>query len=79
PIVLAIVMIISSTVQSLSFLNQKIGGYGIDWAIWVQFGSIAIVLMGLVAMYWFVPRCQVRFKHALVAGVVVGIIFEILK
>ena len=79
PIVLAIVMIISSTVQSLSFLNQKIGGYGIDWAIWVQFGSIAIVLMGLVAMYWFIPRCQVRFKHALVAGVVVGIIFEILK
>ena len=79
PIVLAIVMIISSTVQSLSFLNQKIGGYGIDWAIWVQIGSIAIVLMGLVAMYWFIPRCQVRFKHALVAGVVVGIIFEILK
>lgn len=35
--------------------------------------------MGLVAMYWFIPRCQVRFKHALVAGVVVGIIFEILK
>ncbi|MBW4008484.1 YihY family inner membrane protein [Moraxella osloensis] len=79
PIVLALAMIVSSTVQSLSFLNQKIGGYGIDWAIWVQIGSIAIMLMGLVAMYWFVPRCQVRFKHALVAGVVVGIIFEILK
>lgn len=79
PIVLAVVMIVSSTVQSLSFLNQKIGGYGIDWAIWVQIGSIAIVLMGLVAMYWFIPRCQVRFKHALVAGIVVGIIFEILK
>lgn len=79
PIVLALAMIVSSTVQSLSFLNQKIGGYGIDWAIWVQIGSIAIMLMGLVAMYWFVPRCQVRFKHALIAGVVVGIIFEILK
>lgn len=79
PIVLAVVMIVSSTVQSLSFLNQKIGGYGIDWAIWVQIVSIAIFLMGLVALYWFIPRCQVRFKHALVAGIVVGIIFEILR
>ena len=29
-------------------------------------------------MYWFIPRCHV-FKTCAVAGVVVGIIFEILK
>ncbi len=79
PLILGTAFIVSSTVQSLSFLNQKIGGYGIDWAIWVQIGSVAVMMMGLVGMYWFVPRCQVRFKHALVAGIVVGIIFELLK
>ncbi|MFW2177108.1 MULTISPECIES: YhjD/YihY/BrkB family envelope integrity protein [unclassified Moraxella] len=79
PLMLGTAFIISSTVQSLSFLNQKIGGYGIDWAIWVQIASIGVMMMGLVAMYWFIPRCQVRFKHALIAGVTVGIIFELLK
>lgn len=79
PLILGTAFIVSSTVQSLSFLNQKIGGYGIDWAVWVQGGSIAVMIMGLVGMYWFIPRCQVRFKHALVAGIVVGIIFELLK
>lgn len=79
PLVLGTAFIVSSTVQSLSFLNQKVAGYSIDWAVWVQIGSIAIMMMGIVAMYWFIPRCQVRFKHALVAGVVVGIIFELLK
>lgn len=79
PLILGTAFIVSSTVQSLSFLNQKIGGYGIDWAIWVQIGSAAVMMLGLVGMYWFIPRCQVRFKHALVAGIVVGIIFELLK
>lgn len=79
PLILGTAFIVSSTVQSLSFLNQKVGGYGIDWAIWVQIGSVAVMMLGLVGMYWFIPRCQVRFKHALVAGIVVGIIFELLK
>ncbi len=79
PLILGVAFIVSSTVQSLSFLNHKIAGYSIDWAVWVQIGSIAVMMMGLVGMYWFIPRCQVRFKHALAAGIVVGIIFELLK
>lgn len=79
PLVLGTAFIVSSTVQSLSFLNQKVAGYSIDWAIWIQIASVIVMTFGFVAMYWFIPRCQVRFKHALVAGVVVGIIFELLK
>lgn len=79
PFVLGTAFIVSSTVQSLSFLNQKVAGYSIDWAVWIQVGSIVVMTLGFVAMYWFVPRAQVRFKHALVAGVIVGIIFELLK
>ena len=79
PLVLGTAFIASSTVQSLSFLKQQIGGYAINWAIWVQIGSVAVMTLGFVLMYWFIPRCQVRFKFALIAGVITGIIFELLK
>ncbi|WP_394261876.1 YhjD/YihY/BrkB family envelope integrity protein [Moraxella boevrei] len=79
PLVLGTAFIVSSTVQSLSFLNQKIGGYGINWAVWIQLASIGVMTLGFVLMYWFIPRCQVRFKFALIAGVITGTIFELLK
>lgn len=79
PLLLGTAFIVSSTVQSLSFLNQRIAGYAINWAVWVQIGSIAIMTLGFVLMYWFIPRCQVKFKYALIAGIITGIIFELLK
>lgn len=79
PIVLGSAFLISSTVQSLSFLNQKVAGYSIDWAVWIQLISNVIMTLGFVAIYWFIPRCQVRFKYALIAGIFTGIIFELLK
>lgn len=79
PLLLGSAFIVSSTVQSLSFLNQQIAGYAINWAVWVQIGSVAVMTLGFVLMYWFIPRCQVKFKYALIAGVVTGIIFELLK
>lgn len=79
PFVLGTAFIVSSTVQSLSFLNQSFGGYAIDWAVWVHIASVLVMTLGFVGIYWFIPRCQVRFKHALVAGIITGIIFELLK
>lgn len=79
PIVLGTAFVISSAVTSLSFLNQKIGGYGIDWGFWVQVGSMVMMAIGFVAMYWFVPRCKVRFSYALIAGLFVALMFELLK
>lgn len=79
PLVLGTAFVVSSTVQSLSFLNQSIGGYGIDWARWVQIGSVLMMTLGFVAMYWFVPRCKVKFTYALIAGVFVAVSFELLK
>lgn len=79
PLVLGMAFIASSTVQSLSFLNQSIGGYGIDWTRWVQIGSFVMMTLGFVAMYWFVPRCKVKFTYALIAGIFAAVCFEVLK
>lgn len=79
PVLLGIAFIMSSTVSSLSLLNKQVAGYAIDWAIWLEILSMLLTLLGLVAVYWLVPACKVPFKHALVAGVFVGVVFELLK
>ncbi|TXD96595.1 YihY family inner membrane protein [Psychrobacter frigidicola] len=79
PLVLGTAFIASSTVQSLSFLNRQIGGYGIDWAFWVQIVSIGVTTAGFIGMYWFIPKARVPVKNAAIAGVFVAIVFELLK
>lgn len=79
PVVLGTAFIVSSTVQSLSFLNQQIAGYGIDWGFWVQIISFAITIAGFIGMYWFIPKAKVPFKNAAIAGVFVAVVFELLK
>lgn len=79
PLVLGTAFIASSTVQSLSFLNRQIAGYGIDWAFWVQAASIGITMAGFVGMYWFIPKARVPVKNAAIAGVIVAVVFELLK
>ncbi|EEK10694.1 ribonuclease BN-like family protein, partial [Streptococcus salivarius SK126] len=69
PLVLGTAFIVSSTVQSLSFLNQQIGGYGIDWNFWIQLVSFAITIAGFIGMYWFIPKAKVPLKNAAIAGV----------
>ncbi len=79
PLVLGTAFLASSTVQSLSFLNRQIAGYGIDWSFWVQVVSIGITVAGFMGMYWFIPKARVPFKNAAIAGVIVAIVFELLK
>lgn len=79
PLVLGTAFIASSTVQSLSFLNRQIAGYGIDWSFWVQVVSIGVTVAGFIAMYWFIPKARVPFKNAAIAGIFVAILFELLK
>ncbi len=79
PLVLGTAFIVSSTVQSLSFLNRQIGGYGIDWSFWVQAVSIGITVAGFIGMYWFIPKARVPAKNAAIAGIFVAIVFELLK
>lgn len=79
PLVLGTAFIVSSTVQSLSFLNQQIGGYGIDWSFWVQIVSIGVTIAGFIGMYWFIPKARVPVKNAAIAGIFVAIVFELLK
>lgn len=79
PLVLGTAFIASSAVQSLSFLNQQVAGYGIDWSFWVQIASIAVTMAGFIGMYWFIPKARVPIKNAAIAGVFVTIVFELLK
>lgn len=79
PLVLGTAFIVSGAVQSLSFLNQQIAGYGIDWAFWVHMASLVVTIAGFVGMYWFIPKAKVPFRNALIAGVITAILFEMLK
>lgn len=79
PLVLGTAFIVSSAVQSLSFLNQQVAGYGIDWGFWVQMVSLGITVAGFIGMYWFIPKAKVPLKNAAIAGIFVAITFELLK
>ena len=60
----------------MDFLNQQVGGYGIDWAVTAQVVSFVVMTMGFIGMYWFIPKAQVPIKHAIIAGVVVMNVFS---
>ncbi len=79
PIVLGVVFGASSAIASLNFLNQKIAGYGIDWGVWAYILSFGLMVLGFIGMYWFIPKAQVPIKNAVIAGVVIAVLFELLK
>lgn len=79
PIVLAVAFLASSAVQGISLLNRKVGGYGIDWTVWAQGISALAVMAGFAGLYWFIPKVKVPFKNALIAGIIIGLVFEGLK
>ena len=79
PVVLGVAFGASGAIRGMDFLNQQVGGYGIDWAITAQVVSFIIMTAGFIGMYWFIPKAQVPVKHAIIAGVVVAVLFETLK
>lgn len=79
PIVLGVAFGASSAIRGFSLFNQKFMGYGIDWEIWAQIASLFVMTAGFIGMYWFIPKTQVPLKNALKAGVVVAVLFELLK
>lgn len=79
PLVLGIAFIASNAVQSLDFLNRQFAGYGINWGVWVEILSFLVTITGFIAMYWFIPKVKVPLKNAIIAGLIIAIIFEIVK
>ncbi len=79
PLILGVAFIASSAIQSADFLNRQIGGYGMNWAIWGQVLSFIITCGGFIAMYWFIPKVQVPLKNAAIAGIIIAILFELVK
>lgn len=79
PIVLGLAFGASGAIKGFSFLNQQVAGYAIDWSIWAQIITFFAMALGFVGMYWFIPKAQVPFKNAVIAGVVVAVLLETLK
>lgn len=79
PMVLGIVFAASSTITSVSFLNQQVAGYAIDWEVWLQIVTFLATIAGFAAMYWFIPNVDVPVKNTLIAGVVIALLFDLVK
>ncbi len=79
PILLGSAFALSSAITSINFLNQNVAGYGIDWSIWLKIFSVLMTFAAFIFLYWFIPNCKVGFRSAAIAGVSIGILFEILK
>ncbi|MFA9202596.1 MAG: YihY family inner membrane protein [Flavobacteriales bacterium] len=79
PILLGSAFALSSAIYSINFLNQNVAGYGIDWSIWLKIFSVLMTFAAFIFLYWFIPNCKVGFRSAAIAGVSIGILFEILK
>lgn len=79
PIILGIAFGASSAISGLSFLNQKIAGYGIDFGVWARIISFVLMAGGFIALYQFIPKTKVPIKNAVIAGVVIAVLFEVLK
>lgn len=79
PILLGTAFAMSSAITSINFLNQNVAGYSIDWTIWLKIISVLTTFSVFIFLYWFIPNCKVSLKSAAIAGVSVGVLFEILK
>ncbi|OOR82980.1 YihY family inner membrane protein [Moraxella canis] len=79
PVILGVAFGASSAIQSVDFLNRQIAGYGIDWGIWAYLISVALMTSGFILLYWFIPKAQVPFKNAAIAGIVTAVLFESVK
>ncbi|MEC7120877.1 MAG: YihY family inner membrane protein [Pseudomonadota bacterium] len=79
PILLGSAFALSSTLTSINLLNQNVAGYAIDWGIWLKITSVGMTLAGFTFLYWLIPNCKVPLKSAAIAGVSVGLLFELLK
>lgn len=79
PLILATAFIASGVIRSLSFLNQQVLGYSLNWLFTVQLISFAVTIAGFAIMYWYIPKTHVPFKNATIAAIIIAVLFEALK
>lgn len=79
PLFMGSAFALASAITSINFLNSNVGGYSIDWSVWLKMASVALTLFSFTFMYWIIPNRKVPFRHALWAGIGAGLTFEILK
>lgn len=79
PIILGTAFALSSTVASMNFLSNNVGGYELNFTFILSLFSFILTCLGMFLLYWTIPNRSVPIKPALIAGLFTGIIFTILK
>ena len=79
PLLMGGAFALSSTITSIELLNRNVGGYFIDWSLWLKFAALLLTLFGFTFMYWMIPNRKVPFSHAALSGICAGLVFEGLK
>ena len=77
PILLGSAFAVSSTLASMSLLNETIGGYSLDISVWVWIITFLLTIAGFTLLNWTIPNCKVPFHSALTAGALCGVLFEL--
>jgi membrane protein len=79
PLFLGTVFALPSAIASIEILNSNFAGYSIDWSVWLKLITVAITLMSFTFMYWMIPNRKVPLRNAANAGIIAGVLFELLK
>ena len=77
PLVLALMLSASSYALSVSRGWLPAAHQGVRWAL--DAAGFAALVLGMAALYRYVPNAQVRLRHALVGGLFVALAFELAK
>ncbi|PID37551.1 MAG: hypothetical protein CR966_01330 [Pseudomonadales bacterium] len=63
----------------LSWLSAKIASLSdVGTLLWARLLSFVVTAIGFMAMYWFIPKAKVPIKNALLTGVIIAGLFELL-
>lgn len=79
PILLGTAFVMSSTVASMSFLNNTVGGYQLDFGLILRTLSFALTCIGISLLYWTIPNRAVPIRSAFIAGIFTALVFTGVK
>lgn len=78
PFLVGMLMLMSSYIATLPLISEVKGVLFIEKPIFIIFPYLAAFLLFTLSN-WILPSCKVRFWHAVIAGFVTTILFELAK
>lgn len=78
PIILGVGLVVSTFLTRLTFVNNALDNFGLNDFV---LPLIAFILSSslFTILYLIVPNCVVKLKHAVLGGLIAGILFELSK